>query len=359
MSDRFFGVGCMVPGVEDAENPGDWTEKVKKAFEAVPSVQKFKAIEINDLDFCWTGNGFTESEDREIHIPESGIITFEVKIPARLQIVPLLGGEGAEVFRVTILFDYVHPVTYVECLDASEEVEHPSMTLVTVREFLREELAKRDSPVGLLVLGPSPFHADFSLRVGSGPQTAGEDFTVDIEKSLGYDRITYYHESPEALWRLYRTLREQFSYFYQFVTMRNARLGAASRLSKQSREIAESFKRRGLKAYLSRTMTMRHKLQSAQLDAVSARLTIIRHKRDSADDLEGLYPGEEAAHLRRYLEKTIEEDYIEEIESSEKILEVLDSRHSQELQRFATIAFSLLGVVVGAALTAAFRSWWG
>ncbi|MEU0771647.1 hypothetical protein [Streptomyces albogriseolus] len=359
MSDRFFGVGCMVPRVEGAEDPRDWAEKVKRAFEAVPSVQKFKAIEINDLDFYWMGSGFTESDDREIYIPESGIITFEVKIPARLQTIPLLGGEGAEVFRVTILFNYVHPVTYIECVDALEEVEYPSMALVTVREFLREELAKRDSPVALLILGPSPFHADFSLRVGSGGQPAGEGFTVDVQKSLAYDRITYYHESTDALWRLYTSLQEQFSYFYQFVTMRNARLTASSQLSKQSKEIADSFKRRGLKAYLSRTMTMRHKLQSAQLDAVSARLTIIRHKRDSADDLEGLYPGEEAAHLRRYLEKVIEEDYLEEIESSEKILEVLDSRHSQELQRFATIAFSLLGVVIGAALTAVFRSWWG
>jgi hypothetical protein len=349
----------MVPKVADPKDPKDWIEQVKNAFEAIPSVHKFKTIGISDLDFLWTGDGYVETEGEESSLPRSGVITFEVNIPARLQKFTYLANDEIENFRVTVVFDYVHPVTYIECLDAPGNVEHPSSALVIVREFLREELGKRDSSVRLLVLGPSPFHADFSLEVGTGPQSAGDGFTVEISKSLAYDRIAYFHESKDSLWRLYLSLQKQFSYFYRFITLRNARLRAADNLSDQSKEIGEAFKKRGFRAYLARILTMRHKLQSAQLDAVSARLAIIHHRRDSAEDLEGLYPGEEIAHLRGYLEKVMKEDFEEEIESAEKILEVLDGRQGQELQRFATISFSFLGVVVGAFLTAAFRVWWG
>ncbi|MFD0415829.1 hypothetical protein [Streptomyces sp. NPDC127108] len=359
VSSRFFGVGCIVPKVEEFKDPADWIEKVKAAFDAVPSVQKFKAVNVDDLNFHWAGDGYVEPEGQETQIPSSGMLTFEVNIPTRLQKYMLLANDEVEIFRVTILFHYVHPVTYIECLGAPGEVTHPSWALVVVREFLREELKKRDLSVGLLVIGPSPFHADFSLRNGTGPQPAGDGFSVEVEKSLAYDRITYFHESADSLRALYSSLQLQFSYFYRFTILRNMRLRAAVDLSDQSEEIAESFKGRGFRAYISRTLAVRQKLQSAQLDAVSARLTTTRHKRGSAEDLEGLYPGEEAAHLRGYLEKSMKEDYIEEIESAEKILDVLDGRHSQELQRFATITFSLLGVAFGALLTAAFRSWWG
>ncbi|MDQ0985960.1 hypothetical protein [Streptomyces sp. V2I9] len=359
MSARFFGVGCMVPSVIDADDPASWTKQTKDAFDAIPSVQNFRILDVSDLNFCWTGDGYDDPEKKEVHIPESGVIAFEVKIPMRLQAMKLLESDEVETFRVTTLFDYVHPVTFIECVDAPGDVANPSMALVVVREFLRDELKKRNSPADLLTLGPSPFHADFFLRVGDEGRPAGEGFRVEVEKTLSYDQVTYFSDSLDSLWALYSSIQEQFSYFYRFTMLRNVRLGAAENLSRKSQDLVKTFKLRGFRAYISRNLTMRHSLQSVQLDAVSARLEIIHHKRDNVDDLERLYPGDDETYLKGHLEKTMGEDYIEEIESSEKILTVLEGRHSQELQRFTTVTFSLVGVIVGAFLTAAFRSWWG
>ncbi|NYV74397.1 hypothetical protein [Streptomyces sp. UH6] len=356
---KFFGVGCMVPGLIECNDPDIWTEKVTAAFDEIPSVERFKVFDVKDLDFSWIGDGYATPNLQRFAIPKSGAIVFTVTIPTRLQTMPLVRQIDVERFNVMTVFSHTHPVTYVECLAKTETLEDPSMSLAIVREFLRDEFKKRDSTVTLLTLGPSPFHANFSLQIGTGDHQVGNGFTATVNKGLGYDTITYFHEDKDILTDLYWEIFPQLSHFYDFTRSRNRRLRSADALSTKAEEITEAFKRRGPKAYISRALTMRHKLQSAQLDAVSARLSISRHRRFNTESLERLYPSEKATHLKEYLEKVAEEDYKEEIESAEQVLEILDGRHTQELQRFATIAFSLLGVAIGAFLTAAFRIWWG
>ncbi|MGW9493900.1 hypothetical protein ACWG5P_05795 [Streptomyces prasinus] len=365
--DRFFGVGCLTPKVKDAKDANDWKKRVVYTFEAIPSVHNFALTEIDDLDFYWEGK-IGQSGDEEIPLPELGLMTFDVNIPSRIQkqlgILPGIG--DVEEFKVLTFFHYVHPITYIECKSPQGgEVSNPSSAMAIVRDFLVAELKKQQSDIELFMIGPSPFHADFSLRAGKGEMEVGDGFSVTVEKGLGYDNITYFHDPSHAsisravLWQLYSAIQGEFSYFYRFQSLRNARLHAASNLSTQSEELAKLFKKRGFSSYLTRTATVRHKLQSAQLDAISARMAAMQHSRSTKEDMEGLYPKEGGSALKGYLERVTEEVYLEELEGAEKILEVLESRHSQEVQRFATITFSLLGVIVGAVLTAAFRSWWG
>lgn len=158
---------------------------------------------------------------------------------------------------------------------------------------------------------------------------------------------------------LYKLTRQEFSYFYHFESIRNARGSAMAKLSKSTEEIAERFKRKGIRQYAYRAFILGHRLQSAQLDAVSARLRTTQQRRRTKETMDRLYGSAESAGIREHLEKATEEDFTEEIEASEKILQIIEGRHGQEVQRFATISFSLLGVVVGAILTAALRGWWG
>lgn len=367
---RYFGVGCIPPKVKDAKDAEDWTERTRNAFESIPSVHNFNILGVEDLEFIWEGKIGTPG-DEEIPLPSIGAITFDVRIPARIQkqISIFAPVEGIEEFKVITLFHYVHPVTFIECINPSgDDVPNSATALAIVRDFLKAELQKQRSDVELFMIGPSPFHADFSLSLGEGEDIVADGFTVTINKGLGYDQFSYFHDAQnshreatgsDALWNLFTIIHEELCYFYRFVSLRNERLSVSSSLGDKAQELADLFKKRGASAFLRRTLTVRHKLQSAQLETISARITTMQHSRSTKEDLEGLYPRKDSATLSGYLQKVTEESYLEEIEGTEKILEVLESRHSQEVQRFATIAFSMLGVVVGSVLTAAFRIWWG
>ncbi|MEV5920528.1 hypothetical protein AB0N42_22955 [Streptomyces pseudogriseolus] len=367
---RHFSVGCLIPKLPLADSPSAWLEQVRKAFDAIPSVHNLKLIGINDLNYRWAGGEIGQFGDEEIPVPEIGTTAFDIHIPARLQTnlgVPL-GDEEVEDFSVITFFNHVHPVTFVSCCDTEVDVRNPSASMIIVREFLITQLRKVQPEIELFQIGPSPFHVDFSISPGQGKTPIGGGFSYSKEKILGYDRVEYYYEpegkatggtTDSALWRLYLATMQEFSYFYHFESLRNARLRAMGKLSRDSRELAERFKDKGIRAYLYRTFALRHQLQSARLETISARLDAMRQKRSAKEDIDGLYSSAEGVGLKEYLERTTEEEYLDEIEASEKILEMLEGRHSQEVQRFATISFSLLGVVVGAILTAAFRTWWG
>ncbi|MFG2023636.1 hypothetical protein [Streptomyces sp. NPDC048825] len=361
---RYFSVGCLVPRIHSAQSLAEWLNKTKEAFESIPSVQDLSFTEIDDLDYTWQGE-IGDPGDADIPIPEFGMMAFRVHIPTRLQRnfgIPL-GDDEVEDFSVLTFFDPVHPVTFVECGSTAVEIRNPAASMVIVREFLEAELAKAKSEVSLFRVGPSPFHVDFFLSPGRGEILISDHLSARVKRTLAYDRIDYFYseeaEASDSLLKLFEASREEFSYFYQFESLRNSRLRSAGELSAETEQLTEKFKERGFKAYLYRTFSLRHRLQAAHLDAISARLTAMRQKKSAKEDLEGLYSNSEGVGLKIYLERVTEEEYLDEIESSEKILEIIDARHSQEIQRFATISFSLLGVVVGALITAALRSWWG
>ncbi|MEU0027880.1 hypothetical protein [Streptomyces sp. NPDC006335] len=370
MSDiRYFGVGCLIPRIS-AENVDEWLKKTKKHLEAIPSVHQLSFTGITDINYSWRGGEIGQLGDEKLNIPEAGTLSFKVHIPTRLRtkLGAPLGSDDVEDFYVFTFFSHVHPVTYVSFLDSTGEVRAPAAAVIIVREFLNAELQKTEPKVDLIRIGPTPFHADFFLSPGNGVIDIMDGFSYSRKKQPGYDRIEYFYtredersaiSADEALASLYLITKQEFSYFYHFESLRNARGRAMAELYMDAARLAERFKKKGIKHYLYRAFALGHRLQSAQLEAISARMLVTWHKRNAKENLDRLYGSTESVGIKEHLEKVSEEDFIEDIEASEKILEIIEGRHSQEVQRFATISFSLLGVIVGAVLTAAFRGWWG
>ncbi|MFJ4822184.1 hypothetical protein ACIP5L_02800 [Streptomyces bacillaris] len=354
MSEYAFAVGHLVPMVADATSTNHWRESVEKQLNSIPSVRDLSFHEVSDR---WLG-------DR----PASGILSFRVTIPERVQnelclsLWPAI--KGVEDFIVETWFESMSCVTFVTCVGGDSELSDPSNAVMSVREFILRELGKlEESDVTLQVLGPSPFHTDFYLSPGKGASDYGEGLSVTLQKSRGYSRCDFFYDSTlevdpkRMLFVTFSLLARELSGYYYLVGCRNSRLGHLNDLGAEIQEQVVSLEPSGLIKYVRSTVSMRHPLNALRLSLLKAKLSFVQTARGEKQVIDLTYSGREAQVFRSQLESEHSERYSDEIENLESILKMLEDRNSQDGQRIASFFVALVGVMVGSLLTATLR-WW-
>ncbi|MCD9873796.1 hypothetical protein [Streptomyces guryensis] len=82
---------------------------------------------------------------------------------------------------------------------------------------------------------------------------------------------------------------------------RNARGRAMAELSMHAGTLAERFKEKGIKHYRYPAFTLGHRLQPVQLEAISARMLVMWHKRNAKENLDRLYGSTESLGIKERL----------------------------------------------------------
>jgi len=125
---------------------------------------------------------------------------------------------GIERFRVEITYDDEFPVTFISPIGDLEDIENGfSDAVPIVREFMLSKCGKSDG-VRFVCMGPSPFHAEFYLKMSEGEEK------IEIKRSLGYDDIVYttHYGMDEDLHEFKLRVSQVLSYFYFAIYSRNA-----------------------------------------------------------------------------------------------------------------------------------------
>ncbi|MFJ6530697.1 hypothetical protein ACIQMZ_36265 [Streptomyces longwoodensis] len=354
-----FGVGCIAPEVIGAKSLEQWERAVTETLKSIPSIHNFEIQEVKGffaLPPSDTRNTFEK-------MPNSGMLKFRVAIPLRVQedLAPGKSLAGVEEFTVRTYFDRRHPVTFVVCEGDASEVVNPSYSLMIIREFLKVEIGKlKRDDVRLHRMGPTPFHGDFFLREGAAGSQITDGLHVDVTQRRGYDDFHFEYDPQKldhekALWRVFWWMKSEFAVFYYVNSTSIHRMSRAYGTIEVAQELAETYAQTGILSYLRRVFRNKSTLLALRLSLIEAKLYGINARRDVEEMVSLLYAERSVQVLKPYIDRTKEEAFEEEAEAAEKTLDVLESQHTLEVQRLTTFCASLLGVVVGAFLTAWLR----
>jgi hypothetical protein len=378
-----FGVGCYsfeAVGI-DFQTLGnesgtytfsDWLRDVQTALEALPSADNIViegiTAERPPARPSWrnqTDRDLKSMDDRDNHgggdfvpHPVNGRIAFSLTIPVRTQQrvfpwrEPIAGGH----FDIDVRYGYGMPVAFVS---TGSPVDSPSSAVAIVREFLYSEFKQRASEVGPIrftCMGPSPMWNDFGLS--PSPRESGSLLGVEVTDRPGYRQLDFkFNSTMKGVFTksftpfdlLKATLQPELSLYYEIVS-RGATISQRRRLIEiWLGELVESHRKTGLIAWASRLFrgdatTLALEVLSAKTDARSA-VMAFSQERSEVEARSGLHA------FGSDFDREVSD--LEEVESSdlENIVGLLSDRHARDLQIVSVVASSVLGGLVGAALT--------
>ncbi|WP_326652595.1 hypothetical protein [Streptomyces sp. NBC_01750] len=362
-----FAIGSLFPQIKGSEPYTSWADETEKTLNLIPSIRD---LEVRGGRERFSLFGLHEEVDDgsliRHPIPQHGRISFILNVPARVQsrLNPwgdISAGNGIEDFLVVTELDRDYPYTYV-LISGTAEILKPSGAVVVVREFLKEEIDKLGdrSTVRLTALGPSPFHAEFYIQPGNLGEKAAPGLGVARTHSRWYDRLDFYFDEEiagpaQAMEEISKQFGPEFATYYLLTAEGVIKQRKMESLTDDTEEAVSAYTRKGLKNWLRRLLTSRANLRNLSLEMLRIQMSITRTQQSNNETLEGLKEGREFLLLGRELKEVSELNYANELENSGAILKVLESQHTQTVQRVTAFAVSLLGVMVGAFLTAALR----
>ncbi|QKW05820.1 hypothetical protein HUT18_04910 [Streptomyces sp. NA04227] len=356
-----FGVGCIVPEVVGAKDVEEWKSGVHATLEAIPAIRD---LELENISRGFAPkSGITPWGESKEFTPEAGVMKFRITIPSRVQSGLRASRKvgDTEDFIVRTYFNHRHPVTFVICDGADASLRTPSMSLVVVREFLKREIGKlQGDQTRIRKLGPSPFHGNFYLAAGSQGEQLVDGISVDVKERPGYHDFRFCYEQGStslgnALEFVFAWLIPEISAFYRVKIDSAKRMKRATSTVGLAEGLADTYAQRGVIAYFRRVFRNKRDLLGLRLSLLQAKLTAVNELRADEDLISSVYADRSVRIIHPYTHKGLSETFEAELETAEKTLDILESQHTQEVQRVTTFCASLLGVVVGALLTAWLR----
>ncbi|CAM5528964.1 hypothetical protein [Streptomyces canus] len=357
-----FGVGCLAFEAPGAESIDDWKTSVSFALNEIASIRDLEFHEVDrfSLHSKEAKNSYGDTLEG---LPVSGSMRFRISIPSRVQQDLVRGRQVGEIedFSVFTVFDRRHPVSFVVAEGSDYSTRKPSDALVVIREFLRRELGKiKETSVRIRRLGPTPFHAECYIIAGEGGARISNGVAVEVQQRTGYDKFTFLY-SPEGggaadtYGQVVAWMTPEFALFYSVTADRSTRMRRSVETINLADALSHTYSHKGIFAYIRRVLRNKRDLLTLRLAVLQCRLATVHEQRSAESRIENLYSERDVQVVRPYIDKTLGQTYDEEVDTAEKMLEILESQHTQEVQRITTFCASLLGVTVGALLTALLR----
>ncbi|MBS4104462.1 hypothetical protein [Tsukamurella paurometabola] len=310
-----FGVGCMsllpvdlIFSVENPE-PSQWAKTLRTALETIPSISNISvnipavnhpgpSIEQIRSKYLLLDGRHTNLSLADLNGPSNGTVRFEITIPERMHSLAKFSSAKSlapyERFEVTTNYRYYGPVTFVRAVGATAPLPRPSAIVILVREFLRQQLAKTDTDVRLLSIGPSPFHADFHANFEHATTADPlETLTYLWERLRGYDRVSYAFKIPpesavdDAYREVIDTLSDPLSAYYYCVTLENNRGNDVNQINAEADDLIDLHQSTGALNWLKRTFRSSSKARDLQISISSARRRDADRARIFDDVLDG------------------------------------------------------------------------
>ncbi len=249
-ADEIFAIGCfhfVQKKWQENDAPGeDYALGISNSLEKIDNVSNVSVSEISgfsDIGF----HPKYEDDDEESYLnipfipcPSSGLVTFDVFIPKRVQEEVYPYGYGAlhcEKFKVLVDFGGDFPIALIKPGEviSGDLSEGFSNFVPVIRNYLASRWPK-DASVKFACLGPSPFHAEFYFQIS-------EKEDLKIEKRRGYDSILY--QGPN-LTGFYRQIRAVLPNFYLQIYTRNRLMEIEYSVSYGIRSVIDRLTERNL-----------------------------------------------------------------------------------------------------------------
>ncbi|MEU7413959.1 hypothetical protein AB0B40_32435 [Streptomyces sp. NPDC042638] len=367
-----FAIGSLFPQLKNPEAYASWVDEVERVFNLIPSIKNLQVKGARSGYALFDTEGVEEPGSLIYHpIPINGTVSFTINIPSRVQnrLNPLWStsiDNKVEEFLVFIELDSDYPYVWVAV--SGDDVIRPSGAVVAVREFLREEIEKLadNSTLTLTTLGPSPFHADFFVEEAGPGQEEGEVVAPGLRVALqrgrnSYSKCTFYYDGAEfsspahAMEAIRQKIGPEFAVFYWLTAEKTVKRLSMDTLTVQVDESVAMYRNKGVVNWLRRVITSRSALRNISLELLKIQMSMAKTQQSNSKEIEELGSNRGTLLFDDELKKASSLNYGSDLENLGAMLKVLESQHTQTVQRLTAFAVSLLGVVVGAFLTAALR----
>lgn len=365
-----FGVGCFhfkylaQPPFEI--KGADYLAEIKKSLQSITNIsnldlsisQSFEDTEHSkDDDSEYVDEGF----DYFPYLPFGDSISFDIYIPNRIQLEILSDLQinlDTENFRVTIIYGSELPTTIIELLNAPNEMS-PSLAVMIVREFLNSQLKKNDSLIELIILGPSPFHADFYIYPNGKLETE-EKIKPIITKSKGYDKIVFeynekkFNELDQVRKLVHNSLIDHLGIFYLLQNGDLKRFHKWTTINMLVDKLIQFNKTKGLKYLWHRITKVYTLIEDITILIADFELYDIEYQTQITDELrystrDGIknnlvdYIFELKKEIKRYSTSQLRE-----------ILSLIENRRSKKTENLIALIASILGGIIGSIITLIF-----
>ncbi|MCJ7508093.1 MAG: hypothetical protein MUO85_05095, partial [candidate division Zixibacteria bacterium] len=236
---KAFGVGCLhfdiTKKMPSEFSIQQYTTEIEKTLKKITNISQ---INIDPLPLSYSDKkifsfdedvpDFSDGEEEFPSILPLNI-SFEIYLPRRVQSEFLRIPEEyvktrAERFLLEIRNCFFSPVAFATPIEADTEECQPSDAIFLIREYLEQEVKKQDGKLRFNYIGPSPFHADFYLRLT--PKKVASTFDLSWERRRGYDKLVFeagadrFQDENTALKSLFNELDNEFSLYYRIMRSR-------------------------------------------------------------------------------------------------------------------------------------------
>ncbi|WP_329120234.1 hypothetical protein [Streptomyces sp. NBC_01465] len=362
-----FGIGSIFPQLKEPGNYESWADEVERTLNLIPSIRKLE-VKGGRSSFRWFDVEDADGRNDLIHhpIPVHGNVAFTINIPARAQdrLNPWWKASvdsEVEEFVVFLELDTAYP--YALVVFYSDNMIKPSSAVVIVREFLKEELEKLGdrSTLELTTLGPSPFHAEFYIKEGDQGDFVTPGLNALVRHGRGYSECEFFFDkkvfesAAHVLDEVRKKIGPEFANFYGLTAERTVKQVSVDVLTLQVEEGVAAYRRKGAINWVRRVITSRANLRNISLELLKIQMGVTNSQRSNGKVIDNLRAERGLLLFEGKLVGMAELDYTDQLDNLGSMLKVLESQHTQTVQRITSFAVSLLGVVVGAFLTAALR----
>lgn len=180
---KAFGIGCfhfgITPAMQSPFSPQDYATEIESVLKAIANISEIEVFcddPVDSTEQSFECNGdipdFSTGKDWFPYVSLLDI-SFDIYLPRRVQAEILETQEEflktqSEQFRILMRNCYYSPVAFITPLEAQTDECNASDAVVLVRRYLEREIRKQGGKLALESTGPSPFHADFFLRLEPG-----------------------------------------------------------------------------------------------------------------------------------------------------------------------------------------------
>lgn len=370
-----FGIGCFhfSPREISSENfSGD--DFIGKLRESLESINNIKEIMIDG--FKWfSGGDFVGKhpiydckniQDGPGLFPHAinSRVQFEIFIPTRIQ-KELLDDSYRDTknenFQITINYLDHFPVAVVRGLD--QTIMQPSNSVVLIRRFLEKELGEQKNlPVEFQSLGPSPFHADFFLRMEilNNPEKI-EEISCEKIHLPGYDDIIIHTKEKEGSLdnlkdKAIERLLSELSYFYFLVQSNNLNQHIWVEVEESVENLKQSLSDKRLLSRAINVIKTRNHLDSAFLNIADLEMGMLDIKQKYLRWKKEIATLHDQIFLEDYLESEVMSGMEFPTNHMLQIVQLCESRRTISAQNTAVLLSAILGGILGAGISVLFQA---
>jgi hypothetical protein len=267
-----------------------------------------------------------------------------------------------EKFSVRIRGAYYFPATFIELNRANNKSE-PSSAVIVIRKFLEQQFAEKNPEyIRFESLGPSPFHANFSLAKGNDKTETYDSngFSINCTSPKGYSKFEIHYSSQyfssfqAAQENLFSLLLDEASVFYRTVHYDVLQINGWGIIQDLMNRLIETSKLKGLKAFWFQNFQLSQQVQDmvfALSEFEGNRVLTPLSLRMMHQDLtkEGKKP-----YLQDFLQEGLDRFQEYPVNQVKDIIELLESRRSKRIDNLVLFMASIVGGIIGAVITRLF-----